>query len=194
MTKKSVKKIANQSILIGKSKQETFEELRETCSLSEKELAKIIQKIPSVEAKKKYKILHLTLKIILILTILLKMRMGILLIIDEEIQSIHQIILILLILPLINILLLIGVAKYRPSSFKLVAIFMIIGLYQYMRSGIVFEEEGALIFIDLAIHVVLFVLGLHLYSKFFPKYLTVKEIHQDSQGEVEYRNVIKFED
>ncbi len=194
MTKKEVKEIANQTILSGKSKQETFEELKGTCNLSEKDLAKIIQKIPSIEAKKKYRILYVILEIILLLTILFKMRIGIHLIIEEGIQNVFQITLILFLLPIINILLLIGVARYKRNSFKWIAIFMMIGLSQYIRSDIILEEEGVLIFIDLAIHIVLFVLALYLYSKFFPKYLTVNEIHQDTQGQVEYKNVIKFED
>jgi hypothetical protein len=194
MTKNEVRIAVKNSILNGKTKQETFEGLRDTSKISAKDLANIIRNTPTIKAREHYKTLHIVLKVILLFTILIKLRMGILIIIEGEIQDIFQIILVLFVISIINILLLIGVSRYRPNSFKLVAIFTIIGLYQYMQSGIVFEEEGALIFMDLGIHVGFFLLGLHLHSKFFPKYLTIKEPYQNSQGENEFRQVINFED
>jgi len=192
MTKKEVRKIVNQRIFNGKTKQETFEELKDTSKLSIKDLAKIIQKTPSLEARKKHKTTHIVLKTIFILTIIFKLKFGIQIIIEEEIKNVFQIILILSIMPIINILLLIGVSKYGPNSFKLAAFFSILGLYQYMRSGIVFEEVGAIIFLDLFIHLGIVVLALHLDTKFFPKYLTNKELYQNTQGEEKVRQVIKF--
>ena len=192
MTKKEVRKVVNQRIFIGKTKQEIFDELKDISKLSTKDLAKIIQKTPSLKAKKKYKTSYIVLKIMLVLTIIFKLKMGIQIIIEDEIKNVFQIILILSIIPIINTLLLIGVSKYRPNSFKLAAIFTFLGLYQYMRSGIVFEEVGAIIFLDLFIHLGIIVLALHLDYKFFPKYLTNKELYHNTQGEEKVRQVIKF--
>jgi hypothetical protein len=73
MTKEEVRKAARQSILDGKTKQETFEELKGTSYRSWKstvDLAKIIQKIPTLQVRKKYKTLNVILVVILSLTVL----------------------------------------------------------------------------------------------------------------------------
>jgi hypothetical protein len=51
MIRKEVRKVAKHSILSGKSKQETFEELRKTSGLSAEDLAKIVQTIPSLKIR-----------------------------------------------------------------------------------------------------------------------------------------------
>jgi len=189
MTKKEVRKAALQSILDGKTKQETFETLKETSKLPTEDLAKIIQSIPSLQARQKYKTLNMILIGLLSLTVLFKMMAGIPIIIENGIKWFP----VLFILPIINILLLIGVATYSQSSHKWVAIFTIFGLLRSL-SDILGQPFEPLIIIDLTIAAGLIGLGFYLNSKLCPDYSTVKERYQNNQGQDRLRNVIKFND
>ena len=193
MTKKETRKAAKQSILDGKTKQETFEILKETSKLSTEDVAKIIQSIPSLSARQKYKTQNTILIVFLSLTILLKMLLGIPFIMQNGIKWLPMI----FILPIINVLLLWGVATYSTGIHKLVAIFTIIGLLRSLPDmiGVPFEPLTFIaFFIDIAIAAGLIGLGFYLNSKLFSNYLTVKERYQNSQGQDRLRNVIKFED
>ena len=192
MTNKEIRKAAKQSILSGKSKQETFEALKGTSYHSVQsieKMAKIIRNIPSLQARKKYKSLNVVLIVLLSLTVLFKMMSGIPIIIENGIKWFP----ILFILPIINILLLVGVATYSSGSHKGVALFTFLGLFQLI-GNIVGEKFEPLILIDFAIAAGLIGLGLYLNSKLFPDYLTVKERYQDNAGKNRIRDVIKFED
>jgi len=189
MTKKEVRKVANQSILNGKTKQEIFEELKETSYRSEIDLAKIIRKITSLQAKKRYKALNITFIVLFSLTILSLMLAGISIIINNEIMRLPIIIIWLT----IYIVLLIGVTRYNPKSYWWIAMCTILGLIRFLGVMLI-EPFKPLSLIDLAIHIGVIWLGLYLHSKLFPAYLTVTERYQNSQGQVKLRNVIKFED
>jgi hypothetical protein len=168
MTKKEVRKAAKQSILDGKTKQETFETLKETSKLPTEDLAKIVQSIPSLQARQKYKMPNMILIGLLTLTVLFKMMAGIPIIIENGIKWFP----VLFILPIINILLLIGAATYTQNSHKWVAVFTILGLLRSL-SDILGQPFEPLIIIDLTIAAGLIGLGFYLNSKLCPDYLTV---------------------
>lgn len=189
MTKKEVRKAAKQSILECKTKQETFETLKATSKLPIEDLAKIIQTIPSLQARQKYKTQNMILIGLLSLTVLFKMMAGIPIIIENGIKWFP----ILLILPIINILLLIGVATYSQSIYKAVAFFTLFGLLRSL-SDILGQPFEPLIIIDLSIAAGLIGLGFYLNSKLCPDYTIIKEKYQNNQGQDRLRNVIKFND
>ena len=189
MTKKEIRKVAKQSIFDGKTKQETFNELERTSELSPEKLAKIIQKIPTLQARKKYKVLNIILIVLLSLTVLFKMMAGIPIIVANGIKWIP----ILFLLPIINVLLLIGVTTYRPNSHKLVALFTFLSVLQYI--GNIFGKPfNPLILIDFAIFAGLIVLGLYLNYNLCPDYSSNEECYQDSRGKYHLMIIIKFED
>jgi hypothetical protein len=188
-TKKEVRKFAKQSILEGKTKQDTFETLKVSSKMQTEELAKIIQAIPSIQARQKHKALNMILIGLLSLTVLLKMMAGIPIIIDNGIKWFP----VLFILPIINILLLIGVVTYSQNSHKWVAIFTILGLLRSL-SDILGQPFEPLILIDLTIAAGLIGLGFYLNAKLCPNYSTTKERYQNNQGQERLRNVIKFND
>ena len=189
MTKKEIRKVANQSILNGKTKQEIFEALKETSYRTPEDLAKIIRTVPSLQARKKYKALNITLIVIFSLTILFLALAGISSIISNEIMRLS----IVFIWLIVYIALLIGVTRYKSGSYWWIALCTILGLIRFL--GIMLTGSFTpLSLIDLAIHIGVIWIGLYLHSKLFPAYLTVKERYQDSQGQSRIRNVIKFED
>ncbi len=167
--KKEVQKAAEQSILSGKSKQETFETLKETCELSTEDLAKIIQTIPSLDAREKYRSLNTVLLSILILTVFFKIIAGLPILTYYGIRWLP----ILFFLPAINIILLIGVANYKQGSHKWVSIVAIISLLRLMVDVMRKPFEAAML-IDVVIAFALIVLGFYLNSRLYPKYLILK--------------------
>ena len=185
MTKKEVRKVVNNSILNGKTKQEIFEELKETSHRSHQDLAKIIRTVPSLQARTKYKQLNIILIVLLAITILGKIAMG------TSIISASGISIIIanwfsffFILPVVDIFLLIGVVTYSQNSHIYIAI------WTFFCMSHIIQFERFLFVILVAI----IGLGIFLNSKLYPKYQTVKERYKDSQGQTRIRNVIKFED
>ena len=111
MTDKKIRKAAKRSILNGKTKQETFEELKGKSYKSAKKAANIIQTIPSLQARRKYKIEYITLIVFLSATILIIMKAVIPFIIEKGVW----LLMIFLLPPLINLL--VGVITYNPNSY-----------------------------------------------------------------------------
>ena len=189
MTKKAVKKEVKRLILEGKTKQEAYDELKGISKMKAEDLAKIVQSVPSLNARDKYRSLNIVLIGLLSLTVALKMLSGLPIVIEKGIAWFP----VLLFLPLINIILLIGVSTYNQSSYKFVAILAILGLFRLLRD-LLSSSFDTFIIIDVVFAAGLIGLGFYLGSKLFPNYTTVKERYQNSQGQDRMRNVIKFED
>lgn len=189
MTKREARKIAKENILQGKTKQETFEMLKESSDLSAEDLAKIIQLIPSMQARKKYNALNVILIVLLSITILFKILAALPSFIGRDAIWFPLIFLV----PLINVLLLIGVVIYSAGSHKLVAILTILGLVRMVTnlSNIQFEP---LMLIDFGMAAALIGLGFYLNAKLSPEYSKFKEYYQNDQGQDRMRMVIRFED
>lgn len=189
MTKRQIRKEAKQHILSGKTKQETFDHLKGIGKLPIEDLAKIIKSIPTLQAREEYKILNIILISLLALTVLAKMLTGIPIVIENGLKWLP----ILFIIPIVNIILLIGVATYWGESHKWVAILTILGLLRTLGS-MLGQPFDPLILVDLSIAAGLIGLGFYLHSKLYTAYKIVKEPYQNSRGENRLRNVIRFED
>jgi hypothetical protein len=100
---------------------------------------------------------------------------------------------VLFIFPIINILLLVGVASYTQSAHKYVAFFTIFSL---LRSSKEFIGQPIDIFmvVDLILIAGLIGLGFYLNAKLCPDYSIIKERYQNNQGQDRLRYVIKFND
>lgn len=189
MTKRETRKLVRRSISDGKSKQDTFDDLSHLKNIPLEDLAQIIRKISSFEARSNYRILNSVLIILLSITIAFKLIAGIPAVMTKGLLAVP----LLLISPILNILLLIGVASYNYLSYLWVAIFSIIGLL-----GIVINFSSnpseLLYLIDLATTGVFIFISFFLKSKLFPNYWTRKEIYQNEKGEDRMRYVFQFED
>lgn len=188
MTKRNARKAAKQSILDGNSKQETFDTLKETSKISTEDLAKIVQSIPSMNARKKYKTSNMVLIILLSITILIKVLAGIPLVLQLGFKWFP----LLFILPIINILLLVGIATYAAGIHKLVAILTILGVIRTIQT--IEGQFEPVMLIDFALAAALIGLGFYLNSVLCPKYWSVKEVYQNEEGQNRMKHVIKFED
>lgn len=187
MTKKEVRKSALTSILEGKSKQETFESLSKTSNLPTKALANIIQSIPSLYDRQRYKSLNALLIFLISLTILYKLITEITLLVETEIKWFD-----FPFLPLIiYIVSLIGVIKFSVGMHRFVALYSTYELINYLSE---IKSFDPLKFYELAIAAALIGIGFYLHTKLFPKYIIVEEQYINSEGEDKLREVIKFND
>lgn len=189
MTIKEAKKAALQIILEGKTKQETFETLKVTSKLPYEELADIIEPIPSLSARNKYKRLNTILVMLLSFTVLIKIIAGVPLLIENGIEWFP----VLFLLPIINVIILRGVLKFEVGIHKYAAIWTIIGILNSLKD-IIDKPFEPLMIIDFGIYGGIIGLGFYLNNKLCPDYLTVKEHYQNNQGQDKMRKVIKFED
>ena len=187
MTDREIRKAAKQSILNGKTKQETFEELKGKNYKSAKKTANIIQKIPSLRARSRYKIQYIALIVLLSIVVLVKMKTVLPFIIENEMW-----ILVIFLLPII-INIFVGIARYRQNSYITVTL---LSYFWQLILGVelVNNTFKPLLLIDIAIAAGLIELSSTLNSKLFPEYLTAKEPYKNKHGQNRQRIVIKFED
>lgn len=187
MKKKEIKKLVQQKIAEGKSRQQTFDEIKEQEKVSSEELAKIVKNFIPLALRDEFKKPHTLLLIILGITILFKILAGLPLIINNGLAYLP----LLLLMPIINIALTYGVYKYQANMYMFVAIFTIIGTAR-SALNLDFENLDSLLIIDLIVAASLIGLGFYLRSKIDTGYETVKVKYTNKEGQPRLRNKIKF--
>ena len=189
MTKKEVVKSIHQSIIAGKTKQETFDILKDSCEFPLRKLAYIIKSIPTLKAKQKCRKFNITLTILLTLTFWSKIVLGFVIVDENGIGWLPFILIVLI----VSLYLLIGVATYIPESHKLVGTINLIGLIVFFitRIGAPFN---LLILFDEAITLLVIWIAFYLHLKLYPDYWVIKERYQNSQGQIKNRDSYKFID
>ncbi len=189
MTKTEIKKLAKQKIAEGKSHQETFDEIRKDSetrqSLESK--AKVIRFIPTLEKRKKFKGVHWGLVILLAGTVALKLILGFAVISRVGAQLLP----VVLLFPVINIILLIGLIQFKSQYYRIIAVLAIFGLLQSLFR--IANNFNIAYLIDLAINGVLIILALFLHSKMVSKYYSFREKYTNAEGEISKRETIKFD-
>lgn len=189
MTKKEVRKLAQQKIKEGKTQQQTFEEIKEESDRPAEEIAIIVKGIPTLAKRQKYKSLNSVLIGLLVLTIALKMNSGIPIVVEKGIKWFP----IIFILPLINVFMLWGVSTFRASFHRFAAVLTMISVIRNLKHFLGESFEPMLI-LDLMIYGGIIFLGFYLQGKLTPGYATVKERYTNSEGQARLRNQIIFND
>ncbi len=189
MKKREIRKLAEQKIKEGKTRQQTYEEIKKDSKEKSEVIAKIVRFIPTLENREKYKIPHTILIMVCLLTIIFKMLAGIPIVIERGINWLP----IIFLFPIINIIFTYGLITYKGQYYRLVAIFTIIGLLRSLQYifGSPFEP---LIVLELAIALTLTGLGFFLNKRMVSEHELVKEKHTNNEGQLRLRNKIKFID
>ena len=192
MTNKEIIQAVNKSIQNGKSKQETFDALKDRCKIPLEKLAKIIKPFYTLRAKTKYKKLNRILLIFFTIMVLLQFFSLISIIIENGFFA-------LLInwystfLTLFNVYVLFEIAKCNSGSHRLVVLATAF-LLLLLIGNIIIEPFEPIILIDIVLVVINFGLGFYLYINFCPEYAATKERYQNSQGQIKLRDSYKFAD
>lgn len=189
MTKRQIRKEIKLGIQNGKSKQAVFDELNETCGLEPEVLAKLVQAVPSLEARHKYRILHRTFIILNIISILISM----LALIPMIIQLGFMWMPIVFLIPLVNIILLISAILFNPRSHTSISFIGIISIIQSKDLILDNIKEPAMLF-SMAILIGIIVLGFYLNSKLCPSYKVVYETATNNSDEQSKKFKIQFEE
>ncbi|MCS6822935.1 MAG: hypothetical protein NZ529_01475 [Cytophagaceae bacterium] len=188
--KKEIQLAAKQCILEGKTKQETYEALKDRFKIPPTKIAEIVEAMVTLKAKSKYSKLNWFLIILLSLVALIKI-IGLYTSIREG--QTNQVSFLQLINIVINLLLIWGLATYHPFVHRILIMGIILGLVHSLKE-FVYSEFNALIFFCLLIDATIVILGFYLNSKLHPMYRIVKETYKDDRGEDKTRMVIKFKD
>lgn len=189
MKTKEIKSRAKESLKQGKTKQETYEELKMMTSTKPEEIAKILNGIPTNELKNKFKVYQILLLGLLGVTVLLKMLATLPLVMAGGSGSVFWI----FVTPLVNIALFVGVLLYHKPSYNVVVWLTAIGLLRYslglMQTG--FEWSNM---IDYVLFGGIIALAVYLNKNMFTNYRVVRELYQNNQGQDRMRNIIRFDD
>lgn len=188
MTRKELRKAAEQMVQAGMGRQQVFNELRVQSGLPEEKVAQVVRYVPSLESRERYMTAQAMLIGLLVLTIVIKLGIALLQVIQVGLAWTPFIFL----LPLINIALLYGVVTYRGRAYHFVGLFAFFTL-----TRIVFDLNSStswFVWVDVAIAAALLGLGYFLNSKMVPGYQEVKEKYVNAEGQERLRNVIQFPD
>jgi len=189
MTKREVRKLVQLKIKEGKTQQQTFDEILELSDMPAEEIANIVKVIPTLASRQKNKIFNVILIVLLSLTVLSKIISGIPIVLQNGLKWIP----ILFLLPIINVLLLWGVATYKANFHRFVAIFTILGILNSL-SKIIGVPFNYLLLIDFSIYAVLIILGFYCQSKLTPGYDKMKERYLSNEGDTLIRDKFVFDD
>ncbi len=188
MTKREVRKLAQQYIQQGKTQHQTYSAIQRESDISYLEIAEIVKAIPTLETKRKFKTLNNVLIGALIVTIIFELVTGFFA--SRTINMEWDMIIIILISPLIYLFLLWAVVTFQPNAQRLVGMFSLVIVFPY------FQDIGKepLVFIEFLWLILLTGLGFYLQKKLTPGYISFREKLTTINGEVTMNNVVVFND
>ncbi len=146
MTKKEARQLAKQKIKEGKTQQQAFDEIKATSDRPAEEIADIVKAIPTLDARQKNKTLNYILIGLLALTILFKMLLGIPIVLQNGIIWLP----IIFLLPIINILMLVGVSTFSTRAHWATGLFSLLALLRSL-GDILGKPFEPLMLIDFAL-------------------------------------------
>lgn len=190
ITRKQIAKLARVKINEGKSRQQTFDELKDELDAADLLIARVVRQIPSLKSRDKFRALNMTLGIVLLFSVAIKLLGAIGLFVLEESETFAVG---LALFTIVDILLAVGVFRFRGAVYNLVAILSIVGVVRslkYILSGPIdaftigaYTLEGLIIF-----------LGFYLGVKLVSKHKTVTVEVKSASGQMISAEKIQFRD
>lgn len=189
MTKRQLRKRAQDCIQNEKSKHETYEELKLMTSMKPEEVAKIVQGVPTEYIKNKYKIPQVFL--LILMGIYVASHAFVVFAFVQKGSNVEMFWTALRLL--ISLWLFFGFIFYRTEAYRFVKFWMVLGLLRFV---ILIFSEGFdwLHAVDIFLYLGLIVLSFYLEQKLFPSYRVIKELYQNRLGQDRLRSIIRFED
>lgn len=189
MTKSQLRKYTQDCLDAGKSKHETYEELKLMTSMKPEEVANIVQAVPNQKLKDLNQVPQILLLIVMgiyvashafILYVSLKYES----VLDSFWPSVRF---------LAGLLLFFGFMLCRIEAYRVAKIWMGLGLLRFTTLAFL-EGNEWLHLVDMLLLLSLVILTAYLEIKLFPSYRIVKELYQNRLGEDRLRNTIRFDD
>jgi len=172
MTNDDLRKLAKEKINLGKTRQQTLEELIVETNKSEIEIAKLVRFIPTLEAREKFKAANTLLGIILIILTFLN--------VFSAFTWYPKFEWLPLIFPIISVFLVIGVFKFSGSIYQTISFFSImISINGFHKSD---NYNQVVLIINFLIAAILIVLSAYLRSKLVSNYEKKKEWVTNNEG------------
>jgi len=183
-------KLIGEKIKENKNKQEIFTEVRKEIKIPKKELADILQHIPTLVQRKKYKSLNTILIFFLLISIIIKsFKTWVVL---EGIEDIHFFILTLA-LPIIYLFIMIEVTRFKSFTYKPLVVFAFLDIldftiiFLFMKFPVFFENILIVSIINLAVAFVLLFLGMALDKRMNSSYTRKYEKYTTKEGQKKTR-------
>ncbi len=189
MTIQQAQNYINKNILLGKSKEQIFDELRGGSKIPDETIARLLKNVATLDARKEYKNANTFLIVLMTLAIISRILVGIFLFIGNGANGTS---IVLFAFSVINVFLLLGICSYSSGFYTWIASLAIIGLV-FQLIGLAISPFKVSQLIDIFFSFVIIYLGFYLNSSLFPKYELRKQKYTDDQGQVKTRSIIKFE-
>jgi len=189
MTKNELRKRAQDCLDSGKSKHETYEELKLMTSMKPEEVANIVQGVPTQKNKETHKIPQ----ILLLIAMGIYVALYAVLAFSFDNSTTNVELFWYVVRLLVGLGLFFGFILYRPEAYRFSEFWMGLGLIRFTVFAF-FDGFEWLYLVDILLFLVLIFLSAYLELKLFPNYRVVKELYQNRLGEDRLRNTIRFED
>lgn len=188
MKKSEIRKYALERILEGKSRQETYLELKEDGIAKPEEIADVVRYVPSLENRKKFKIPYVALLALMGIGLALRM-LGVF---GLWIEGQTPVAIGYAITAIIPIYFLYALGTYRTKVLNIIAILGGLGL---LRAIIALAQNTAIYeMIDVILVGIITVLAYYLNKNIANPYEIVKEPYLDQQGNKKVKRLIVFQD
>jgi len=184
MTNDELRKLAKVKISLGKTRQQTLEELIAETNNSEIEIAKLVRFVPTLAAREKFKVANTLLGIILILLFFLN--------VFSAFRVYPKFEWFTLIFPIITVFLAIGVFKFRGSIYQIVSLFLVISVINgFLKSDNYNQVVLIINFLSVAI---LILLSAYLRIKLVSNFEKKKEWVTNNEGKSVMADKVYFID
>jgi hypothetical protein len=184
MNKKQIEKYTETEIKIGKSKLDIFNKIVTTSDFNIHDVASIIRKVPTLEKRKQYKSINSILVALLVLTVLSRFISGFI----EISNGNNDVNVIVLFFPIVTILLIYGVYKFKSNVHLVCGIFLIVGAI--MSSIRLINSLDLITLSDITITIFGSVIAFYLNSKLVGDYELNKELQKTNPNQRE--NIVTF--
>ena len=189
MTKKEIRRAARDMILAGSTRQQAFVAMQQQSTEPAEKVADLVRYIPTLEARRKYHTPWVALIVLMLLGVLVKVFLGYLVMLENGNAWWPA----LLLMPLVNVLLTVGVIQYRGETFRFITFLTVIGVLrgigQHAAGGF-----GLDFLLDMLFAGVLIALSYYLNTRMVSAPKEVKERYTNAQGQDRLRNTLVFEE
>lgn len=183
MNSKDLQKIVVDEIYEGKSHQEIYDGLNAKFPNREIDLARIVAKEVTLAQRQRYGIWNTVLIVLLAISVAIKVAVAVYWVSETGPWTL----ILSLFLPVINVVMLVGVVKWRLGAYSAVGTLGVMSLFKLQNFTLSFAFNP---FNGLSTGLI--ILGFYLFRQLGGSYKTSSQQYKDAKGQIRARHVVRF--
>ncbi|HEX2901610.1 MAG TPA: hypothetical protein VHS96_17995 [Bacteroidia bacterium] len=187
MKAKELRKFVTDLVYEGKSYQTIFDELTARYPNRERDIAKVIADVPSLEQRRKYGMMNIALMVMLSLYVLFALLAAVMM--SQSFGTFEMVI--MLIPAILCLVLLYGVYIWQPRYYRLIGGIAAWALYVDLKP-LLLNAFDPWSLIDITMMAIMLFLGFFLYDKLGGKYQLGTHRYKDAAGNIKFKQAVRW--